>query len=54
MISFALTERDREVLDEARAQAELAVKYARDFEHDEDRMLPPKFPEAEGVPTCAS
>ena len=50
MISFALTERDREILDEARAQAELAVKYARDFEHDEDRMLPPEFPEAEGRP----
>ena len=50
MISFALTERDREILEEARAQAELAVKYARDFEHDEDRMLPPEFPEAEGRP----
>ena len=50
MISFALTERDREILEEARAQAELAVKYAQDFEHDEDRMLPPEFPEAEGRP----
>ena len=50
MISFALTERDREILKEARAQAELAVKYAQDFEHDEDRMLPPEFPEAEGRP----
>jgi acyl-CoA dehydrogenase len=50
MISFALTERDREILEEAHAQAELAVKYARDFEHDEDRMLPPEFPEAEGRP----
>jgi len=50
MISFALTERDRVILDEARAQAELAIKYARDFEHDEDRMLPPEFPEAAGRP----
>jgi len=50
MISFALTERDREILAEAREQARLAVKYARDFEFDEDEMLPHEYPEARGRP----
>ena len=50
MISFALTCADEEILEEARAQARLAARYARDFEHDEDRLLPPAFPEAEGRP----
>ena len=50
MISFALTDADVAILGEARAQADLASKYARDFEHDEDRMLPHAFPEAEGRP----
>lgn len=50
MISFALTDADAAILAEARAQADLASKYARDFEHDEDRMLPHAFPEAEGRP----
>ena len=50
MISFALTDADAAILAEARAQADLAAKYARDFEHDENRMLPPSFPEAEGRP----
>jgi acyl-CoA dehydrogenase len=50
MVSFALTEADEAILAEARAQADLAVKHARDFEQDEDRMLPHAFPEAEGRP----
>ena len=50
MISFALTERDREILAEAREQARLAVKYARDFEFNEDEMLPHEYPEARGRP----
>jgi acyl-CoA dehydrogenase len=50
MISFAFTKRDEEILEEARAQARLATKYARDFEHDEDRLLPYTYPEAEGRP----
>jgi acyl-CoA dehydrogenase len=50
MISFALTKRDEEILEEARAQARLAAKYARDFERDEDRLLPHAYPEAEGRP----
>lgn len=50
MISFTLTRADEDILEEARAQALLAVKYARDFEHDEDRLLPHAFPEAEGRP----
>ena len=50
MISFAFTAKDQEILEEARAQARLAVKYARDFEHDEDRLLPHVYPEAEGRP----
>jgi acyl-CoA dehydrogenase len=50
MIDFAFTERDKEILDEARAQARLAARYARDFERDEDRMLPHVYPEAEGRP----
>jgi acyl-CoA dehydrogenase len=50
MINFSLTERDREILDEARRQAKLARKYARDFENDEDRLLPNEYPEAKGLP----
>src|SRR5579863_3733989 len=50
MISFALTARDAEILEEARAQVRLAMRYARDFERDEDRLLPPVYPEAEGRP----
>ena len=50
MISFAFTEMDREILDEARRQAEIAIRYARDFENDEDSMLPASYPEAEGRP----
>jgi acyl-CoA dehydrogenase len=50
MISFAFTARDAEILEEARAQARLAIRYARDFERDEDRLLPPVYPEAEGRP----
>ena len=50
MISFSLTKRDKEILDEAHAQALLAAKYARDFEHDEDALLPREYPEAVGRP----
>jgi acyl-CoA dehydrogenase len=50
MINFTFTVKDQEILEEARAQARLATKYARDFEHDEDRLLPPAYPEAEGRP----
>jgi len=50
MISFAFTQRDEEILEEARAQARLAARYARDFERDEDRLLPPCYPEAQGRP----
>jgi acyl-CoA dehydrogenase len=50
MISFSLTKRDREILDEARAQALLAAKHARDFEHDEDALLPREYLEAVGRP----
>jgi acyl-CoA dehydrogenase len=50
MISFAFTERDEQILEEARAQARLAARYARDFERDEDKLLPHSYPEAEGRP----
>jgi acyl-CoA dehydrogenase len=50
MISFAFTRKDREILDEARAQAKLAAKYSRDFEVDEDAMPPHEYPEAAGRP----
>ncbi len=50
MISFAFTEMDREILDEARCQAEIAIRYARDFENDEGAMVPASYPEAEGRP----
>jgi acyl-CoA dehydrogenase len=50
MISFEFTERDRELLSEARRQANLAAKYARDFESNEDRLLPHEYPEAAGCP----
>ncbi len=50
MISFTFTEQDRAILDEARRQAKLAAKYARDFESDEDKLLPAQYPEAEGLP----
>jgi acyl-CoA dehydrogenase len=50
MISFQLTGKDQEILDEARRQAKLAGKYARDFENDEDKLLPAQYPEAEGLP----
>jgi len=50
MISFEFTERDRELLSEARRQANLAAKYARDFESDEDRLLPHEYPEAAACP----
>lgn len=50
MISFKLTDKDRAILDEARRQAKLAAKYARDFEGDEDKLLPEQYPEAEGLP----
>ncbi len=50
MVSFALTSADRAILKEAKAQADLASRHAREFEHDEDRMLPHAFPEAEGRP----
>jgi len=50
MISFEFTERDRGLLSEARRQANLAAKYARDFESDEDRLLPHEYPEAAACP----
>jgi len=50
MVSFTLTDADCVILKEAAAQADLAAKYARDFEHDEDRILPHAFPEADGRP----
>ncbi|MFT4117170.1 acyl-CoA dehydrogenase family protein [Bradyrhizobium sp.] len=50
MISFEFTERDRQLIDEARRQAKLATKYARDFENAEDSLLPHAYPEADGCP----
>jgi len=50
LINFKLTKADREILDEARRQARLAYKYARDFENDENRLLPPEYPEAARLP----
>lgn len=50
MISFQLTEKDREILAEAREQARLAVKYARDFAKNEDKLVPDYYPEAENRP----
>ena len=50
MISFEFTERDRGLLSEARRQANLAAKHARDFESDEDRLLPHEYPEAAACP----
>ena len=50
MIDFQLTEKDREILDEARRQALLATKYAREFEDSEDKLLPGHYPEADGLP----
>jgi acyl-CoA dehydrogenase len=50
MISFAYTKKDRVILEEARRQAALARKYARDFENDEDKTLPAEYPEAVGRP----
>lgn len=50
MISFDFTARDRQLLDEARRQAKLAARYARDFEQAEDRMLPHAYPEAADCP----
>lgn len=50
MISFDFTEKDEEILAEARAQAAIAAKYARDFERDEDKLLPHEYPEAAGRP----
>jgi acyl-CoA dehydrogenase len=50
VISFAFTQRDEEILDEARAQARIAAKYARDFEHDEDKLPPRAYPEVAGRP----
>jgi acyl-CoA dehydrogenase len=50
VIDFQFTEKDREILDEARRQARLATKYARDFEDHEDKLLPDQYPEAEGQP----
>jgi acyl-CoA dehydrogenase len=50
MISFNLTDKDKLILDEARRQAKLAARYARDFEDDEDRLLPAQYPEAAGLP----
>jgi acyl-CoA dehydrogenase len=50
VISFAFTRTDEEILAEARVQARLAESYARDFEHDEDTLLPHAYPEAEARP----
>ena len=50
MISFSFTKTDLDILAEAREQARLAEKYARDFEHDEDAFLPHEYPEASGRP----
>jgi alkylation response protein AidB-like acyl-CoA dehydrogenase len=50
MISFRPTDKDRLILDEARRQAALAARYARDFENDEDKLLPAQYPEASGLP----
>jgi acyl-CoA dehydrogenase len=50
MIDFQFTEKDRVILDEARRQAKLATKYAREFELNEDRLLPEEYPEAAGQP----
>ncbi|MHB0766982.1 acyl-CoA dehydrogenase family protein [Bradyrhizobium sp. 1.29L] len=50
MISFEFTERDRQLIEEARRQAKLAAKYARDFENAEDSLLPHAYPEADECP----
>ena len=51
MISFTFTDRDREILEEARRQAEIAIRYARDFESGtEDAMLPTNYPKAREAP----
>jgi acyl-CoA dehydrogenase len=50
VISFRLTETDRRILEEARRQAKVAVKYAREFESDEDKLVPDHYPEAVDYP----
>lgn len=50
MIDLDLTAKDKELIAEARAQALLARKHARDFEYREDAFLPQEFPEAAGRP----
>lgn len=50
MIDLDLTRKDQELIAEARAQALLARKHARDFEYAEDEFLPHEFPEAAGRP----
>ncbi|HMN72816.1 MAG TPA: acyl-CoA dehydrogenase family protein [Rhodoblastus sp.] len=50
MIDLDLTPKDKELIAEARAQALLARRHARDFEYAEDSFLPHEFPEAAGRP----
>ena len=45
MIDFTLTEKDRQLLDQVRAEALVCRKYARYYDEHEEEFIPDEFPE---------
>jgi acyl-CoA dehydrogenase len=44
MIDFTLTEKDRQLLDQVRAEALVCRKYARYYDEHEEEFIPDEFP----------
>jgi acyl-CoA dehydrogenase len=51
MIDFTLTEKDRQLLDQVRAEALVCRKYARYYDEHEEEFIPDEFPEANDFPS---
>ena len=54
MIDFTLTEKDRQLLDQVRAEALVCRKYARYYDEHEEEFIPDEFPEANDFPSVYS
>jgi len=50
MIDFTLTEKDRQLLDQVRAEALVCRKYARYYDEHEEEFIPDEFPEYNDFP----
>ncbi|MDJ0869482.1 MAG: acyl-CoA dehydrogenase family protein [Myxococcota bacterium] len=54
MIDFELTQKDREILDQVRAEALVCRKYARHYDENEEEFAPDELPEAGDFPNVYS